>query len=64
MDKITGHLALFLSVDCFSTKEKIQIKIAFMMVTLEKKMIAEAHILKKKKLQKNIPQAPSPRPGK
>ena len=37
MDKISGHMALFLSVDCFSTKEKIRIKIVFKMVTLEKK---------------------------
>ena len=61
MDEISGHIALFLSVDCFSTKEKIRIKIVFKMVSLEKIKIAEPHILKKK-LQKKIPQPPSPPP--
>ena len=61
MDEISGHIALFLSVDCFSTKEKIRIKIVFKMVSLEKIKIAEPHILKKK-LQKKIPQPPPPPP--
>ena len=56
MEKISGHIALFLSVDCFSTKEMM------MMMTdgdFAKKTIAQAHILKKD-WQKKIPQPPPP----